>query len=267
MLNPYNLKRNTGGSSAGSAASVAANLTMLAVGTDTSTSVRGPAAYNGIVGLRPTTGLISRAGIAPKNLTYDTAGPMARTVTDVAIMLGAMTGVDLDDPKSVETYQEFPDGIDDVPANGLDYTKYLDDKALEGKRLGVMRDFFDGADPEILVLAEEALRVLEEQGAILVDVRIDPEFLEYDIGEDGGSYRGVADYRFYEDFQAYLETLGPDEDVPDTIEEMLDIYLTEVAASDKPAAGSVIRLLSDSLVESTDDPEYSLLLEVELPEA
>ena len=267
MLNPYNLTRNTGGSSAGSASSVAANLTMLAVGTDTSTSVRGPAAYNGIVGLRPTTGLISRAGIAPKNLTYDTAGPMARTVTDTAIMMGALTGVDPADPKSLETYAEFPAGIDDVPANGIDYTGYLDDEALEGTTLGVMRDFFDGADPEVLALAEDALDVLEAQGATLVDVRIDPEFLDYDIGEDGGGYRDVADYRFYEDFQGYLETLGPDEDVPDTIEEMIAIYETEVAASDKPAATSVINLLKDSLEHSSADPAYQQLITEELPAA
>lgn len=267
MLNPYNLERNTGGSSAGSAAAVAANLAMLAVGTDTSTSVRGPAAYNGIVGLRPTTGLISRGGIAPKNLTYDTAGPMARTVTDVALMMGDLTGVDPDDPKNVETYAEYPFAPDEVATNGIDYTGYLDDKALEGKTLGVMRDFFVGADPEIIALAEEALEVLEEQGATLVDVAIDPEFLEYDLGEDGGTYRDIADYRFYEDFQGYLETLGPDEDVPDTIEEMIELYETEVADSDKPVADSVLNLLKDSLEDSTDDPDYQELLESELPEA
>ena len=86
-INPYNPKRDTGGSSSGSASAVAANLAVLAVGTDTSTSVRGPAAYNGIVGMRPTTGLVSRAGIAPKHLEFDSAGPLARTVTDVAHML------------------------------------------------------------------------------------------------------------------------------------------------------------------------------------
>lgn len=267
MLNPYNLKRNTGGSSAGSASGVAANLAMLAVGTDTSTSVRGPAAYNGIVALRPTTGLISRGGIAPKNLTFDTAGPMARTVTDVALMMGDLTGVDPDDPKNVETYEEYPFAPDEVATNGIDYTGYLDDTALEGTTLGVMRDFFEGADPEIIALAEEALEVLEEQGATLVDVAIDLEFLEYDLGEDGGSYRDIADYRFYEDFQGYLETLGPDEDVPDTIEEMIELYESEVADSDKPVADSVLNLLKDSLENSTDDPDYHELLESELPEA
>ena len=91
-INPYNAKRDTGGSSSGSAAAIATNFAVLAVGTDTSTSVRGPAAYNGIVGLRPTTGLVSRRGIAPKNLEFDSAGPMARRVTDVAHMLGGHGG-------------------------------------------------------------------------------------------------------------------------------------------------------------------------------
>ena len=92
--NPYRLQRTAGGSSSGSAVAVAANLAAMAVGTDTSTSVRGPASYSGIVGLRPTTGLISRDGIAPKNLNFDTAGPMTRTVTDTAILLSAIAGPD-----------------------------------------------------------------------------------------------------------------------------------------------------------------------------
>jgi amidase len=107
VTNPYHLKRQTGGSSAGSGAALAANLAVLAIGTDTSTSVRGPAAYTGIVGLRPTTGLISRDGIAPKNLTFDSAGPMARTVTDAALMLNAVAGADPADPLSVEINQHY----------------------------------------------------------------------------------------------------------------------------------------------------------------
>ena len=105
-INPYNFKRQTGGSSSGSGAAVAANFAVLAVGTDTSTSVRGPSAFNGIVGLRPTTGLISRGGIAPKNLTFDTAGPMARTVTDMAILLSAIAGPDPEDPLSIDIWKE-----------------------------------------------------------------------------------------------------------------------------------------------------------------
>jgi amidase len=101
-LNPYNVKRATGGSSSGSAAAISANFGVLAVGIDTSTSVRGPSSYTGIVGLRPTTGLISRAGIAPKNLNFDSAGPMARNVTDLALMMNVLAFRDPKDPKSVE---------------------------------------------------------------------------------------------------------------------------------------------------------------------
>src|SRR6266403_1539463 len=105
-LNPYNVKRATGGSSTGSGAAITANFSALAGGTDTSTPVRGPSAYTGIVGMRPTTGLISRAGIAPKNLNFDSAGPMARTVTDLALMMNVLAFPDPKDPKSVEVWGE-----------------------------------------------------------------------------------------------------------------------------------------------------------------
>ena len=97
--NPYHPLRGAGGSSSGSAAAIAANLAAVAVGTDTSTSVRGPASFNGVVGLRPTTGLISRDGIAPKNLTFDTAGPIARTVADMATLLTVIAGPDPASPR------------------------------------------------------------------------------------------------------------------------------------------------------------------------
>src|SRR5580700_7422524 len=117
-LNPYNVKRQTGGSSSGSAAAISANFSVLAVGTDTSTSVRGPSAYTGIVGLRPTTGLISRAGIAPKNLNFDSAGPMARTVTDLAVMMNVLAFADPKDFKSVETWGEL-EKIDPAANDGV----------------------------------------------------------------------------------------------------------------------------------------------------
>src|SRR2546421_7772209 len=120
-LNPYNVKRAAGGSSSGSGAAISANFSVLAVGTDTSTSVRGPAAYTGIVGMRPTTGLISRAGIAPKNLNFDSAGPMARTVTDLALMMNVLAFPDPKDPKSVEVWREV-DKLDPTAKNGVHFT-------------------------------------------------------------------------------------------------------------------------------------------------
>ena len=262
VVNPYNAKRGTGGSSAGSGAAIAANLAVLAVGTDTSTSVRGPAAYNGIVGLRPTTGLVSRDGIAPKNLTFDSAGPMARTVTDTAIMMRALTGVDEADPLSVEVYEDYPGGNPGDP--GIDYLSHLDDEALDGARLGVVRTFF-GGDPEIDAMVEEALATLEEQGATLVDIELDPEFVEFYITNGGSNIRHIADYRFKEEFEDYLATFGPD--VPKTVEEFIEIYEEDVSQSPLPVEASVLNLLQRSLTTSTDDPAFHDLIERVLPAA
>src|SRR5207237_4696466 len=138
-LNPFNVKRNTGGSSSGSGAAISANFGVLAVGTDTSTSVRGPAYYTGIVGMRPTTGLISRAGIAPKNLNFDSAGPMARTVQDLSLMMNVLAVPDQKDQKSVQEWGEV-EKIDPTAKNGVDFTKALEKHALKGRKLGVLRD-------------------------------------------------------------------------------------------------------------------------------
>jgi amidase len=265
VSNPYNLKRNTGGSSAGSGAALAANLAVLAIGTDTSTSVRGPASYNGIVGLRPTTGLISRDGIAPKNLLFDTAGPMARTVTDTALMLNAVAGEDPADPLSVETYKNFPQPLRKKAAQGrLDYTKYLKRGSLTGVRLGAVRDFF-GGDPEIDALARKALDTMRARGAEIVDVNLDPAFLDFYVRNGGPNIRTIADYRFKADWEQYLATLGPE--VPKTVEEFIHIYETEVNKSPLPVENSVLNLLKRSLTTSADMPAYKHLTEHVLPEA
>jgi len=254
-LNPYNFKRDTGGSSSGSAAAVAANLTVLAIGTDTSTSVRGPAALNGIVGLRPTTGLISRDGIAPKNLNFDTAGPMARTVTDMALLLNVIAGVDPADPLTLESEGNIAE----------DYTDFLVKGSLQGARLGIARDFF-GGDPEIDALAEEAIAKLEELGAEIIDpVTYDPEYIEFYVRNGGPNVRTISDYRFKADWEAYLATLGPE--IPKTVEEFVRIYETEVNNSALPVQNSVLNLLKRSLLTSTDDPAYKNLIENVLPKS
>ncbi|MCW2881552.1 MAG: amidase [Sphaerisporangium sp.] len=265
VVNPYNLKRNTGGSSAGPGAAVAANLAVLAIGTDTSTSVRGPASYNGIVGLRPTTGLISRDGIAPKNLLFDTAGPMARTVTDTANLLSAVAAEDPADPLSVEAYKNFPQPLRKKAARGeLDYTKYLKKGSLKGVRLGVVRDFF-GGDPEIDALAQKALDTMRARGAELVDINLDPAFLDFYVKNGGTNIRTIADYRFKADWEHYLATLGPK--VPKTVEEFIRIYETQVNKSPLPVENSVLDLLKRSLTTSADMPAYKNLLDNVLPEA
>src|SRR5262245_5526930 len=130
--NPYALDRNPSGSSSGAAAAVSANLCAVTVGTETDGSIVSPSSFCGIVGLKPTVGLISRSGIIPIAQSQDTAGPMARTVTDAAILLGAMTGVDPADPAT--------------DASGgkarKDYTSYLEEGGLKGARIGVARKFF-----------------------------------------------------------------------------------------------------------------------------
>jgi amidase len=262
-LNPYNFKRATGGSSSGSASAVSANLAVLAIGTDTSTSVRGPAAFTGIVGLRPTTGLVSRDGIAPKNLTFDTAGPLARTVTDTALLLNAIAGPDPADPLSVDVFSRHA-----APSRAgeryADFTQFLQKDALKGARLGVIEDFF-GGDPEIDALARTALARMKALGAELVSVRLDPAFLDFYVRNGNANIRRIADYRFKKDWEAYLATLGPA--VPKTTAEFIRIYETTVAKSKLPVEASVVDLLKRAVATSTNDPAYQHLITKLLPEA
>jgi amidase len=266
-LNPYHLKRQTGGSSSGSAAAVAANLAVLAIGTDTSTSVRGPAAFNGIVGFRPTTGVISRAGIAPKNLLFDSAGPMARTVTDAALMLDAIARPDPADPVSVETYDAFPEARRERGGQERRYTSFaqmLKTGALRGARLGAIRDFW-GGDPEIDALADAAIATMRQLGAEIVDVRLDPVLLDFYVRRGGDTIRRPADYRFRADWERYVAAFGPE--VPKTVAEFIAIYETTVAKSPLPVAAGVLDLLKRAQATSPDDPVYQKLVKEVLPEA
>ena len=137
-LNPHDLTRTPSGSSGGTGVAIAAAYAPLGMGTDTGGSIRGPSTSNGIVGLKPTHGLLSRSGIIPLSLSFDTGGPMARSVTDVAIALGIMTGVDPADAATTKSQGKFES----------DYTKYLKADALKGARIGIARDFL-GADPDV----------------------------------------------------------------------------------------------------------------------
>jgi amidase len=260
VTNPYHLKRQTGGSSAGSGAAIAANFGVLAIGTDTSTSVRGPSAYNGIVGLRPTTGLISRDGIAPKNINFDSAGPMARTVADVAAMYSVVAFPDPADADglSQQLFAEHPELV------GLDYTRFLRRGALRGARLGAIRDFW-GGDPEIDALADAAIARMRALGAEIVEIDLDPEFLNFFVVNGGPNIRTIADYRFQPDWEGYLATFGPE--VPKTVADFIAIYENVVSKSPLPVEDSVMSLLRRSIVTSTDDPAYINLMENLLPAA
>jgi amidase len=157
--NPYALDRDPSGSSSGSAGAVSANTVAIAVGTETDGSITSPAASCGLVGLKPTVGLWSRAGIVPLSHTQDTPGPMARTVTDVAVLLGACVGADPDDPASA----------DSATRGQRDYTRFLDPKGLAGARLGVPRALLFGGSPAADRVGEAALATLAKLGAVIVD--------------------------------------------------------------------------------------------------
>ena len=263
-LNPYNVKRSTGGSSSGSAAAISANFGVLAIGTDTSTSVRGPSSYTGIVGMRPTTGLISRAGIAPKNLNFDSAGPMARNVTDLALMMNVLAFRDSKDPKSVEVWGQI-EKIDPTANNGMDFTKALDRDAFRGRKLGVLRDLFEG-DPEINALAEKAIATMKELGATTVDIRLDAGFIEAHLKSGIRKTRALSDYRFRQDWEQYLATFKSPK-VPKTVAEFVKVYEEEIAPSPLPVEDSVMSLLKTSLKTSTDAPEYKDFIENTMPQA
>ena len=191
--NPFVLDRNPCGSSSGSGAAVSANFGALAVGTETDGSIVCPASANGIVGIKPTVGLVSRAGIIPISHTQDTAGPLCRTVADAAALLGALAGVD---PRDSAT----------SAATGhleSDYTTTLDKGALRGARIGVARAKFFGYNDATDALAEAAIEVLRHEGAVVVDPADIPHAGTYDDAE-----LAVLLYELKADLAAYLATLG-----------------------------------------------------------
>lgn len=165
VLNPYGPgKHDVGGSSSGPGAAVAANLTALGIGTETSGSILNPACNNSIVGLKPTVGLISRSGIVPISHVQDTAGPMARTVEDVAVLLGALAGLDDKDPATWGSEGR----------SHADYTGFLDKDGLKGVRLGIARSTYERLDKERLALMGPAEQALKDAGAETVDVTVGP---------------------------------------------------------------------------------------------
>ena len=187
--NPHALDRNPCGSSAGSAAAVAAGLTTVAIGTETDGSIICPAAMNGIVGIKPTLGLVSRAGIVPISHNQDTAGPMARNVSDAAALLSVIAGTDPRDPATV-----------DAGKYATDYTRFLDPDGLRGKRIGVVRQLA-GNEPNADRVLDEAIGTMKAQGAIIVDPVVLPH-----LSELGDPEMTVLLYDFKHDLDAYLAT-------------------------------------------------------------
>jgi len=186
--NPYVLDRSPCGSSAGSGVAVAANLCTVAVGTETDGSVVCPSAVNSIVGIKPTVGLLSRSGIIPISATQDTAGPMARTVTDAAILLGVLAGADAKDAVTSES----------TGKTYTDYTQFLDANSLQGKRIGIEKSFMKGHEG-VDVLLQKALDTLRSKGATIVEVEVVDK-----INKLGGDEFKVLQYEFKDGVDKYL---------------------------------------------------------------
>ena len=191
--NPYVLDRNPCGSSSGSGAGVSANLCAIAIGTETDGSIVCPASANGVVGLKPTVGLISRSGIIPISHSQDTAGPLCRTVRDAAILLGLLTGVDEEDKATSESRGK----------SYADYTQFLVADGLRGARIGVVRGTF-GFNAAVDAVMATALEQLKSQGAVLID----PAEIET-RGKFDDSESTVFMYELKADLNAYLARLGP----------------------------------------------------------
>jgi amidase len=194
--NPYALDRNPCGSSSGSGAAASANLSAGTIGTETDGSIVCPSSANGIVGIKPTVGLISRTGIIPISHSQDSAGPMCRTVRDAAILLGALTGVDVEDHATDESA---------VPGRALtDYTKFCDPAGLKGARIGVVRRFFGFSD-FVDAQMEAAIDLMKREGAQIIDPA------DVILAANAGSLEfTVLLYELKNDLNAYLARLGPD---------------------------------------------------------
>ena len=189
--NPYALNRSPSGSSSGSAIAVSANLCALAVGSETDGSIVSPASVNGIVGLKPTVGLVSRSGIVPLSHSQDTAGPLTRTVRDAAVMLGIMAGLDASDAASVAVGDKFQH----------DYVQYLDPQGLKGTRLGIARKFFADNAP-LNAFLDECIAKLKAAGAVIVDPADLPQH-----GTTSTAETEVLLYEFKADINKYLTRL------------------------------------------------------------
>jgi amidase len=191
--NPYALDRNPCGSSSGTGAGISANLAAAGIGTETDGSIVCPSSSNGLAGIKPTVGLVSRGGIIPISHSQDGAGPMCRTVRDAAILLGALTGVDPDDAATAAS----------AGNSQTDYAQFCDPNGLKGARIGVARKYF-GFNDAVDALMVQALGVMKQQGAILVD----PADIAT-LGKFDESELLVFMYELKADLNAYLARLGP----------------------------------------------------------
>jgi amidase len=235
--NPYVLDRNPCGSSSGSGVAAAADLATVAIGTETDGSIVCPSGQNGDVGIKPTLGLASRSGIVPISAEQDTAGPIARNVTDAAVVLGAMTGVDPDDPATAAQ----PGHVT------TDYTTYLSSGALLGARIGVWRQGNFGASPETDAIMEQTITRMKSLGATIVDPADIPIEPAYDP-----EFTALL-FEFKHDIAAYLQahtTPG----YPKTLQDLID-FDNAHAAQEMPYFGQEIFQLAQD-TDGLSDPAY-----------
>ncbi len=237
-LNPHDLTRGPAGSSGGTGSAIAAVFAQFGLGSDTGGSVRGPCASNGIVGLKPTHGLLSRDGIIPLALTFDTGGPMARSVYDVAISLNVMTGVDPADDATKKSAGEIE----------KDYTVFLKKGSLKGARIGVARDF-TGKSPETDRVFNEAVATLTKLGAVVVDVKY-PEF--YLQGRLGVSSLVMAS-EFKAQIADYLKTTS--KKYPKTLDDLVRLANDPATKYRDPGKAYALKYTA-SIALDLDDPIY-----------
>ena len=187
---PYILDRNPSGSSAGTGAAVAANFCTIGIGTETDGSIISPSSINGLVGIKPTVGLLSRTGIIPISATQDTAGPMGRTVKDAAILLSVLTGVDNDDIVTLESKGKVK----------ADYTQNLSKDGLKGKRIGVEKSFFRRRNEDVITIFKDSIEKMKAMGAIIIEVDLNNKV--YDA--IGSAETEVLQFEFKDGVNKYL---------------------------------------------------------------
>ncbi|MFT5502274.1 MAG: amidase, partial [Woeseiaceae bacterium] len=249
--NPHDPTRSPSGSSGGTGAAIAAAYAFVGLGSDTGGSVRGPSSANGIVGLKPTLGLLSRDGIIPLALSFDTAGPMARSVYDVAVALGVMVGVDAADPATAASEGHFE----------RDYTRHLDKNALHGARIGIARGFME-SDEEVDWVIEAALETMRDAGAEVVDV----EFPQWMMEARGKFYRAIRYREFRAQIAEYLDTT--DAQYPKTLAELVKLSKTMTARREDgviPNPGRWQLMLSEEESGELTDYEYIAVRDHALP--
>ena len=217
--NPYALDRNPCGSSSGTGAGISANLAAGGIGTETDGSIVCPSSSNGLAGIKPTVGLVSRTGIIPISHSQDTAGPMCRTLRDAAIMLGVLTGVDPEDTATNASQGK----------SHTDYTRFLDENGLKAARIGVARKYFGFSDGVDRIMAD-AIALMNKQGATIIDPADIESFGKFDESESL-----VLDYELKADIEKYLARLGPSSPMKN-LKDLID-FNNQNAAKEMPYFG------------------------------